>query len=186
MGDQQDEELNLDEGGEEAVGEEGGGKGGFIPAALIKILKYVALGLAAIIFIVTVVVITVNILDQGPDTGSYPEASPEYTAKTPVYQYYGIDQIRARTTDETPYTVLVNAKLGYEKNNKKIQSELINRKDQIIDLMRRFFSNYEASELEPEDEQQLKNKLKERINSIMSVSNAVKDIVFIEFNVIEY
>ena len=162
MGDQE-EEVYPGEGVDEGLEQEGESKGGFIPAFLVKILKYVALGLAAIIFIVTVVVITVNFLDRGPETGTYPEASPDYTAKTPVYQYYGgIEEIRARTSDETAYTVIVDAKLGYEKNNKKVQSELINREDQIIDLMRRFFSNYKAHELTPENEPQIKEKLKER------------------------
>ena len=181
-----DDEVFSGEGIDETPEQEAEQRGGFIPAVVLKILKYVALGLAAIIFIVTVVVITVNILDRGPQAEAYPSASPQYTNRTPIYSWYDIQEIRGRTDDETPYTVIVDAKLGYEKDNKKVQTELIARREQIIDIMRHFFSSYKAAELVPENETELKSKLKAKINSIMTVKDAVKDVVFLQFNVIEF
>jgi flagellar FliL protein len=181
-----DDEVFSGEGIDESPEQESEKKGGFIPAILLKILKYVALGLAAIIFIVTVVVITVRFLDRGPQAGAYPSPSPEYSAEVPIRSWYDIQEIRSRTSDENPHTVIVNAKLGYEKENKKVQTELIARKEQIVDIMRRFFSRYKASELGPENEEQIKAKLKAEINQIMSMKDAVKQIAFLQFNVIEF
>ncbi len=181
-----DDEVFAGEGIDESPDQENEKQGGFIPAVLLKILKYVALGLAAIIFIVTVVVITVQFLDRGPKAGAYPAPSPEYSEKIPILSWYDIQEIRSRTADENPHTVIINAKLGYEKENKKIQSELIARKEQIIDIMRRFFSRHKASELDPANEDQIKMKLKTQINQIMSMDEAVKQIAFLQFNVIEF
>jgi flagellar FliL protein len=181
MGDE--EYLNEEEvaGGQE----EGGERGGIIPAMLLKILKWVAIGIAGIIFIVTVVVITVNIMDRGPQAEAYPSASEEYKRSQPILQWYDIPEIRGRTADDTAHTVIVNPKLGYEKDNKNIQSELIARKEQIIDIMRRYFSSRKASELSPQHEPEIKEELKERVNGIMS-SKGIEQIVFLQFNVIEF
>ncbi|MFP4490483.1 MAG: flagellar basal body-associated FliL family protein [Spirochaetaceae bacterium] len=181
-----DDEVFSGEGIDESPEQEGEKRGGFIPAVLLKILKYVALGLAAIIFIVTVVVLTVNFLDSGPQAEAYPGASPDYSNVTPVLSWYDLQEIRGRTDDETPHTVIIDAKIGYEKDNTRVQTELIARKEQIIDMMRRFFASYKSSELEPRHEEEIKAKLKENINGLMGMKGAVKDIAFLQFNVIEF
>jgi flagellar FliL protein len=172
---------------EEVAGgqEEGGERRGILPAMLLKILKWVAIGIAGIIFIVTVVVITVNFMDRGPQAEAYPSESEAYKTSQPILQWYDIPEIRGRTADDTPHTVIVDPKLGYEKENKKIQSELIARKEQIIDIMRQYFSKRKAGELAPEYEPEIKEELKERINGIMS-SKGIEQIVFLQFNVIEF
>ncbi|MGC9312309.1 MAG: flagellar basal body-associated FliL family protein [Sediminispirochaetaceae bacterium] len=165
--------------------EESGGKRSFIPAAVLKILRWVALGLAAIIFIVTVVVITVSIMNRGPQAGTYPAPSPEYAGEVEILSWYDVPEIRTRTSDDNPYTVIVDPKLGYEKENKKIQTELIARREQIIDMMRRYFSEKTFSELTPQYEPQIKDELEQRINQIMT-GKGIEDIVFLQFNVIEF
>lgn len=180
MGDE--EYLNEEE---VAGGQESGERRGILPAMLLKILKWVAIGIAGIIFIVTVVVITVNFMDRGPQAEAYPSASEEYKQSQPILQWYEIPEIRGRTADDTPNTVIVDPKLGYELENKRIQSELIARKEQIIDIMRQYFSRRKASELTPQHESEIKEELKERINGIMS-SKGIEQIVFLQFNVIEF
>ncbi|HKK64387.1 MAG TPA: flagellar basal body-associated FliL family protein [Clostridia bacterium] len=168
-----------------AAEEEAGGSRRLIPAFVLKILKWVALGLAAIIFIVTVVVITVSLMNQGPQSAAYPSASEEYQGSVEILSWYDIPEIRTRTSDENPYTVIVDPKLGYESESKKIQSELIARREQIIDMMRRYFSRRTASELTPQYEDEIKAELEEQINRIMD-SKGIEDIVFLQFNVIEF
>ncbi|HDQ14863.1 MAG TPA: flagellar basal body-associated protein FliL [Sediminispirochaeta sp.] len=165
--------------------EESGGKRKLIPAAVLKILRWVALGLAAIIFIVTVVVITVSIMTRGPQAGAYPAPSQEYSGELEILWWYDIPEIRTRTSDENPYTVIIDPKLGYEQENKKIQTELIARKEQIIDMMRRYFSGKTASELSPQYEPEIKAELKQMINRAMT-GKGIEDIVFLQFNVIEF
>ncbi|MCF7913658.1 MAG: flagellar basal body-associated FliL family protein [Spirochaetaceae bacterium] len=168
-----------------AAEEEAGGSRRLIPAFVLKILKWVALGLAAIIFIVTVVVITVSLMNQGPQSAAYPSASEEYQGSVEILSWYDIPEIRTRTSDENPYTVIVDPKLGYESESKKIQTELIARREQIIDMMRRYFSRRTASELAPQYEDEIKAELEEQINRIMN-SKGIEDIVFLQFNVIEF
>ena len=168
-----------------AAEEEAGGSRRLIPAFVLKILKWVALGLAAIIFIVTVVVITVSLMNQGPQSAAYPSASEEYQGSVEILSWYDIPEIRTRTSDENPYTVIVDPKLGYESESKKIQTELIARREQIIDMMRRYFSRRTASELTPQYEDEIKAELEEQINRIMD-SKGIEDIVFLQFNVIEF
>ncbi len=181
-----DDEVFSGEGLDETPEQEAERSGGFIPAVILKILKYVALGLAAIIFIVTTVVITVKVLDKGPQAEAYPSASPEYTEKVPIYSWYDIPEIRGRTADENPHTVIVDAKLGYEKDSKKIQTELIARSEQIIDIIRHYFAGYKAGDLSPNNEDRIKVELKEKINAIMSSDDSVEEIVFLQFSVIEF
>ena len=162
-----------------------GGRLGFIPVIILKILKWVALALAAIMFIVTVVIITVNFLVTGPQTQAYPSASPEYRAVPPILSWYDIPEIRGRTSDENPVTVIVDPKLGYNPDNRNVHPELVSRKEQIHDLMRRYFSQKTAAELAPRHEEQIKRELVESINRIMG-SRGIEDIVFTEFNMIEF
>lgn len=179
-----DEEVFVDEevaGG----GDAGGGKTGFVPAAILKILKWVALGLAAIIFIVTVVVITVGIITKGPKAEAYPSPSESYQQVQPILQWYDIGEIRTRTSDENPATVIVSIKLGYDMANKNAQNEINQRREQIVDQTRFFFSRKLESELNANNEPLLKNELKEMINKMMDKSY-VKDVVFISFNVMDF
>jgi len=165
--------------------EESGGKRSFIPQAVLRILRWVALGLAAIIFIVTVVVITVSIMNRGPQAGAYPGPSQEYEGTLQILSWYDVPEIRTRTSDENAYTVLVDPKIGYAKDDKKIQTELIARREQIIDMMRRYFAEKTAAELAPQYEPEIKADLEQNINRIME-GKGIEDIVFLQFNVIEF
>jgi flagellar FliL protein len=168
-----------------AAEEDSGGKRSFIPQAVLRILRWLALGLAAIIFIVTVVVITVSIMNKGPQAGAYPAPSSEYEGAAEILSWYDIPEIRTRTSDDSSYTVIVDPKLGYKKDDKKIQTELIARREQIIDMMRRYFSEKTAAELAPQYEPEIKADLEQNINRLMQ-GRGIEDIVFLQFNVIEF
>jgi len=184
-----DEDLDIGteiEGGEgEAGGKEK--KGGFLGGALLKILKFVALGIGAIIFIVVVVIITVRILN--PAAGGTQTAIPiseDYKGVPPKYAYYtNIEEIRTRTSDEAQATIIVKVVVGYDGNNKALQTELIDRTPQIQDLLRNYFSAKRMTELRPEDESFLKEEIKERINRILA-DGKIDEILFSDFNVVAF
>jgi flagellar protein FliL len=179
-----DEEVFVDEeiaGG----GDAGGGKTGFVPAAILKILKWVALGLAAVIFIVTVVVLTVTFIVKGPTAEVYPSAAESYQLVQPILQWYDIGEIRTRTSDENPVTVIVSVKIGYDPNNKSAQNDINQRREQIIDRTRFFFSQKREAQLNANYETQLKNELKEMVNGIVG-RPYVRDVVFLSFSVMEF
>jgi len=181
MGDEDNFMEGEAEGGQEL---EVGRKVGFLPAVAIKILRWAALGIAAVIFIVTVVVVTVSIMGRGTAQTGYPAASQAYQGTVPVYSYFGsIPEVRGRTADVNPTTFIVQVSLGYDLNNKPIQTELVARTPQLQDVIRGFFSSKTSDELSSDHEAELKAQLKEEINRIMT-SGKIQDVLFLEFNVV--
>ncbi len=158
---------------------------GFLPAVAIKILKWAALAIAAVIFVVTVVVITVSIMGRGTKEAGYPVNSPEYQGKQPVQSWYtNIPEIRGRTADSNPTTYIIKVDLGYKLNDKQVQTELVARTPLLTDMIRGFFSSKMANELtNPSDENQLKEALRTKINNIMT-SGKIMSIAFTTFNVV--
>ncbi|MEM5948652.1 flagellar basal body-associated FliL family protein [Spirochaetia bacterium 38H-sp] len=158
---------------------------GFLPNILIQILKFVAMGVAAILFVFTVVIITLKILNVSSQSQTPPEISPQYQAAPPILNWYEIGEIRARTADEAQNTLLAVVYLGYDVDDTAVQTELNERKPYIRDLIRRFFSSKTADELRPQNESILKAELMAKINDVLT-NGMIKEIVFDTFNVVEF
>ena len=69
--------------------------------------------------------------------------------------------------------------------NTTVQTDLIARNEIIVDRIRSFFAKKKASELTADKEKQIKNELKQAINRLVKDSS-VQEIVFLDFNVIEF
>ncbi len=103
MSDQDD--INL-EGGE-AGAAEGGGKN--LTALVPQLLKWVAIVLGSLIFIVTVVVITVSIMGGSGKNQTAIPLSEDYVGVREVLQWYqAIGSIQTRTSDAIPASVMVD------------------------------------------------------------------------------
>lgn len=177
-----DEDSFLDE--DVAVGQDAevGQKVGFLPALILKILKWAAVVVAAVIFIVTVVVITMRIMNQGRPSGSVPVVSPEYSAAPPTYSYYeNFDDIRTRTADDAPYTVVAKVALGYEEGNKGIQNELVDRTSLLQHVIRSYFASKTAAQLRNEDV--VLQELLQAVNSVMATGK-IKQVLLLDYNII--
>jgi flagellar FliL protein len=172
---EEDEEL------EGEGGDDGGKKAG--PGLLPKLLKFVALGIGALVFIVTVVVITFNIMNSG---GKQTQALPQtesYVAVKPIYATYdGIGNVSTRTRDATPFNIAVAPLLEYDLNDNATQTELIARKAQMQDFIRRYFSSKYAAELQPENESKVKNEIKELLNTNILDKARVRGVLFTQFD----
>ena len=163
-----------------------GQKMGFLPAVTLKILKWGVLGLVAIIFIVTVVVVTVSIINRGAQPQALPSMSQEYVGKTPTYSTFdAIPEIRTRTMDDNPATVIVKVVLGYDEGNKAVQGELVKRTTQITDWLRNYFSEKREKDLIPKNDRVLKNEIKDHINRVLTTGQ-VREVYFVDFNVIAF
>ena len=177
-----DEESFLDEDVSVGQDSEVGQKVGFLPALILKILKWAAVVVAAVIFIVTVVVITMRIINQGRPSGSVPVISESYKAAPPQYSYYeNFDDIRTRTADEVPYTVVAKIALGYEEGNKSIQNELVSRTKLLQHTMRSYFASKTARELRNED--MVLEELLQAVNAVMDTGN-IKQVLLLDYNLI--
>ena len=179
-----DDEAFMEEDVGAAQDTEAGQRVGFLPAVAIKVLKWAAIGVGAIVFVVTVVIFTTRIMGRGGTSQTQPSVSPEYATISPELESYdNFDDIRTRTADETPYTVIARVALGLRPGAKDLRLELTNRKWQLQDLIRGFFSKKNASDLGSRHEDLLKVELKESINAVLS-DGKVDEVWFLEFNVI--
>jgi len=172
-------------GGEDVGG--GGRKVGFLPGLLIQILKWAGIIVGAIIFIVTVVVVTMKIMGTGTQSQTRIPATEEYQSKPPVYDWYsGIGEIRGSTADEVRRTFIVEPNLGYDQGDRQLQTELIARNIQLREIISTYFASRTSSQLQGvENRQRVKEDLKRQINDILS-NGKVRDVAFTRYEIIEF
>lgn len=184
MSDNRDE---LDLEGSETMGDAGPSKrGGGLGALLPSILKFVAIGLGALIFIATVSIITYRIMSGSGAAQSAVPVTESYQAAKPTLSWFTtIGVIRTRTKDPTPYSVVVNVVLGYDQDSKVAQNELTNRLYQIKDFIRNYFSQKTAAELKPENEQAIKAEMLELLNQNIFKDARMRDVLFQQLDVVE-
>lgn len=152
---------------------------------LLKILTIVGIALGAVILIVTVVVVTMGVINKQGKPAAEITVSDDYQAATPVYSYVTtIGEIRTRTIDPEPSSVVVKINLGFETTDKEGPNEITQRLYQIRDYLRSFFSNKKAEDLAPQNEGALKTELKEGLNGLLSKNGAIKEVLFETLNVV--
>ena len=176
------DELDL-EGGE-TPGAETPKKASGLAALLPIVLKFVAIGIGALIFIITVSVITYNILNKGGRSQTVIPANSPYVGARPIYSYFTlIGNVRTSTRDPVPHSVVVNMQVGYDENDNATATELTARLAELQDFVRVFFKSKNADDLRPENEPRLKQEILEQINTKVLSSSRARSIVFIQFDV---
>ena len=177
-----EESLNLEDvgAGSDEVEVEGK-KAGFIPSFIIKILKWVAMGLGFVILGVTTTVITFNLIGKGRTSTDMTVVSPEYQAKAEPLEYDDtLDPIRGVTADEVPAIFNIAISLGYKQGEQQIGFELNARKREIQNIIFISISQKKRDELRPERYSQLQEELKQQINRVMK-NGKINKVVFREF-----
>lgn len=179
------DELDLD-GGEPSELDGGAKKPSGLASLLPNLLKFVAIGLAAMIFVITVSVITFKILNTSGQTQTIiPENSP-YVGERPEYAWYSsIGQVRTQTRDPVAYTVVVVMEIGCDQNDTAAMTELTARLPELKDFVRSFFRSKLAAELQPENESRLKQEIIEILNTRYLTRAKVRRISFSQLDVME-
>ena len=152
---------------------------GFFSGMLIQVLKWVGIILGAIIFIVTVVVVTVNFLNRGGTSQTRIPTSEQYRAEAPIYEWFQqVGELRGSTADRVRTTYIVEPFLGYDADNDQLTTELIRRRIQLIGIFNDYFSGRTSDELEgPANRARVRQELQDQINRILR-SGQIRDIVF--------
>lgn len=178
-----DDELGLDGStGVDSGSKKSSGLLGLIP----KLLKFIAIGLGALIFIVTVAVITFNFLNKGGASQTVVSETDPYVGARPEYMYYtAIEQIRTFTNDPTPASVVVNVVLGYDMNDNAAPTELTARLYELRAFIRQFFASKSFNDLRPEDEAQLQQEIREAINTRVLQTTKIRTVLFQQLDVIQ-
>ncbi|MDR1390274.1 MAG: flagellar basal body-associated FliL family protein [Treponema sp.] len=177
----------LDLGGEDVTGIDGGSKksGGGLADLLPNLLKFAAIGLGALVFIVTVAVITFNIMNGRGESQTVFDPTAEYVGTRPQYATFNlIGQLSTSTRDQN-HTVIVDMVIGYDMNNNAASTELTARVVQLRDFTRNYFAGKYYSELEPANEMVLKQEIRELLNTRYLDTAKVREIYFIKLDVME-
>ena len=162
----------------------GGGLGNLLPT----ILKFAAIGLGATVFIVTVSMITVNVVNsRGASKTIINDPTSPYVGTRPVYAYYdGIGSMSVRTSDfPVSASVTVDMIIGFDPDDTVTSQELISRRFELRDFVRQYFSSKTAAELAPERENTLKAEIREMLNNSRLESRGVRVILFNRLDVME-
>jgi flagellar FliL protein len=164
-----DDEQQFDEEREVTTEEvEAGKKLGFLPAIVFQILKWVLIIVAGIILVVTISVITFNLLFKGKVSESPAASSQEYKDNKTIYEAFtNIDTIRGPTSDKPPKQFMAILTIHYAKGKTTTQSELIARTQDIHNLLFIFLSNRTAEQLGSKYFIEIQDALTERINDTM-------------------
>lgn len=185
MADDDDLDLNDDSGSDDlgsSSKKKKGGLGGVFPG----LLKWVAIGLGAVILIVTVVFITVKIV--GGNQAAVPSVpiTEEYTSNKEILDWYSsLGTIRTKTSDVNPASVIVEVVLGYKKEDKATSAEITQRTVELKDFLRRYFTQKSYEELRPQNEEELRIEIRNAINDSILSSSKIKDVRFMQLDVIQ-
>ena len=184
------DDLDLDSGDAPEAGGGGGAKkkGGGVGNLLPTILKFVAIGIGALIFIVTVSVITYNIMNKGGKSQTViSDPSSPYVGKRPEYAYYdNIGTITVKTKDfPASASVSVDMVIGYDLNDQNASAELASRRYELRDFIRRYFTGKYMMELAPEREEELKKEIREMLNTRFLDTARARIILFNRLDVME-
>jgi flagellar FliL protein len=186
MGDVGDNLDLEEEGGSEGVSapKKASGMGGLLP----NLLKFVAIGLGALIFIVTVAVITFTVMSKGGGKAQTAVADPAspYVGKRPEYANYTlIGQVTTRTRDKIITNVTVEMILQYDLNNTAAATELTARQYDLRDFVRQYFSSKYAADLGPANELRLKNEIREILNTRLLDTAKIRNVLFLKLDMME-
>jgi len=155
-------------------------------AILPTILKFTAIGLGAVIFIVTVTTITVRVMRTDGRAQTITDPASPYVGVMPVMQWFtDIGTINTQTRDSTPTTVSVLMHLGFDQGDTVTSGELFSRQHELRDFTRRYFASRFAEELRPENEARLRREIEEILNTRYLNNARVRRVVFERLDVME-
>ncbi len=158
-----------------------GRKAGFLPSFLVRILKWVAIGLGFVILGVTTTVVTFNLVNRGRAGSELREISPAYSARPEPLNYDDtLEEIRGVTSDEVPAIFSARISLGYEPGKQQLAIEIAARKREIQNIVLLYLSNKKRDQLRPERYAQIQEELKSSINRVLK-EGQIEQVVFRDF-----
>jgi len=177
-------DINIEEEQQQKAPRVRGRLGGFF----IDILKWIAIAVGAIIFIVAVVVVTLLIFNSRDMlvTSPIPLVSQiEDSIPEELDWYMEIGELRGSTADNPRKTFIIVPVLGYEPGKDIVLQELIRRRPQIKERIRIYLSSHTADELQgAENTIKVKNELREQINRMMR--NKIREVVFDTYQILDF
>lgn len=158
-----------------------GRKAGFLPTFLVRILKWVAIGLGFVILGVTTTVVTFKLVNQGRTGSELRDISPQYSARPEPLNYDDtLEEMRGVTSDEVPAIFSARISLGYEPGKQQLSIEIAARKREIQNIVLLYLSNKKSDQLRPERYARIQEELKSSINRVLK-EGQIEQVVFRDF-----
>jgi flagellar protein FliL len=157
---------------------------GLLSGVLINVLKWIAIGLAAVIVIASVSWFTFNLFIKGREAQGADVFSAERQKEAkPALDYYksNLDDIRGQTSDEPPLTFMAKVSIGYAQGDQKVATELVARSDEIQNTILIYLGKKKAIDLTTARLENLQEDLKQLIQTkVLSSKTAIHSVIFRE------
>lgn len=184
--DMDDFNFGDDEGGGEGEGGQaessgGGGLKRFLSGTILKVLMYVAAGIA--VFIIALFAGKMGGGSAAKDD-AYAQDQKALEQKAPPLATFELKEFKSNTADvDTTHSIRMKLSLGYEKNNLLLQTELSERRKQIFDLIMLTLNKKRKEDLDSaQKKQDLKDELIKLINGLLQ-NGKIDDVYYEEFSV---
>jgi flagellar basal body-associated protein FliL len=183
MSDEKDD-INLEDG-EDAASPAGGRRAKGLGGALMPILKWVGIGLGALILIFTVAVVAFNVMGGGgkPQT-EIPAGNELYEAVDPVYAYSEIRDLPSAYKLKDKYFISIKISLGYDEADKATPTEVTRRMPQILEALLDYFINRTVEDVDQAKRKKVEEELRILLNTKFFLG-AIKDINFTKYDITE-
>ena len=176
-----DDDGGEGEGGQAEAAGGGGGLKRFLSGTILKVLMYVAAGIAVII----IAAVTASAVAGGKSKdNAYAQDQKAMEQKAPPLATFELKEFMSNTADvDTTHFVRMKMSIGYEKNNLLLQTELSERRMQIFDLIMLTLNGKRKEDLDTaQKKQDLKDELIKKINGLLQ-NGKIQDIYYAEFSV---
>jgi flagellar FliL protein len=146
---------------------------------VVRTLIFIALALVLIVISGTIAYLVSKRAGAPPATE---KTSPEFVEKEDPLSYYPLESFSINTSDtDEPHFVKITLSLGYEMGKVEIQTELVQRRDQLRDIIISIIGAKRYTDLNTQDKrEELKTDIQRRINGILQ-KGKIKGIAITEF-----
>jgi flagellar FliL protein len=178
MGDEETIE-DIEETSEEEALEGVGPRKKLFGPTVVRTLIFVALALVLIIISGTIAYLVSRRAGAPPATE---KISPEFVEKENPLAYFDMESFSINTSDtDEPHFLKLTLSLGYEMGRVELQSELVQRRAQLRDIIIPIIGAMKYTDLNTQDKRDaLKGDLMRRINEVLQ-KGKIKGIAFTEF-----
>lgn len=104
----------------------------------------------------------------------------------PINAYYkNIPLIQGMTRDEKPKVYTLKVDLGYGQGEKKLQTELNKRKEQLTDIIRTYLSTLKEEDFLIENQPRLREAIRKEVNKVL-IEGEITEVYLMQLQVFEY
>lgn len=179
MGEPEDLEVG-EVGGEEPAAEEEVSQGFSIGLVIEWLLKNMIPIIVAVV--VSLVIMFIYVRASIANVSEEKYVTVRLKPKPKPLGIFNLDDFKVNTADlDEPHFIRIKLNIGYDLNNKKLQTELSERKVQMRDIILGILNSKEKTDIDEEKEKErLKEEIKKAINNAL-IGGEIEAVYYDEF-----